>query len=92
MPPRPPLGWRKSERISLISLDHNYVPPVISAGGLNPGPWMVGLNIGLAFAILALGPGILPGRRLNGIMIKAPLISMNRYKLRWYINPGIHID
>jgi len=25
----------------------------------------------LAFAILELGPGILPGRRLNGVMIKA---------------------
>ena len=55
----------------MISLDHNYVPPVISAGGLNPGPWMVSLRIGLEFAILALGPGILPGLRPNGIMLKA---------------------
>jgi len=32
---------------------------------------MVSLRIGLEFAILALGPGILPGLRPNGIMLKA---------------------
>ena len=37
----------------------------------NPGPWPVSLSIDLTFAILALGPGLLPGRRLNGITNKA---------------------
>jgi len=32
---------------------------------------MASLRIGLKFAILALGPGLLPGRRSSGIMIKA---------------------
>ena len=44
---------------------------VIPAGCRNPVPWMVSLSLGLKFAILTLGPGILQGRRLNGIMIKA---------------------
>jgi len=52
-------------------LDHNIAPPVIPAGCRNPGPGTVNLSIGLEFAILALGPGIRPGRQLNRLMIKA---------------------
>jgi hypothetical protein len=51
-------------------LDHHSAHPVIPAGCRNPVPWMASLSIGSKFDILALAPGILLGRRLDGIMIK----------------------
>jgi hypothetical protein len=58
--------------VTANGLDHHSAHPVIPAGCRNPVPWMASLSIGSKFDILALGPGILPGRRLDGIMIKAP--------------------